>query len=874
MVIALYQHMNLIDKITEAKNEWRNAGYVCEEYPSIKYILEYNYDATTGYRFLRAPQFEALEIYWYLRLKLNTPSFFDLYKHFYPKSDELCEALGMGKINPIYKAIDSEALKNLLLDEEFVKENKLENIYESLSLPYASYILALTMGAGKTILIASIIATEFAMSLEYDGDKIFMKNALIFAPDLTIIESLREISDTPFDKILPPTDYQAFMTNMKLIYPQIGAKDISGLIDASSYNIIVTNTQKIIPRKTKQGLQIEFDTNYQDRLKKEQAEYTINLRLRRIASLPSIGIFSDEAHHTYGNKIGAELKRVREAINYIGNETNVICVVNTTGTPYSKKQILKDVVYWYGLTQGIKDNILKSLENSIVTYTFSNQSEETVIENVINNFFDEYGNHSLPNGAPAKIAFYFKNKAHLAECRSIIERALATKQLAPSLILSNTEDASTQEKAEFNSLNNPDNQKRVILLVQKGTEGWNCPSLFATALIREVSSSNNFILQSSTRCLRQVAGNTKPARIYIESKNQRTLNKELEDNFGTTLGDLNNKPQIYDDYIITIKKPHPPKLEIINIISQLVTTKHHRADVQLSVPTISDDDDIIHKTTYQPNLDESAHEILGKAGLIETIQANNNSLDLFTATTDIACRYHLQYLPIFNQLQKLYPDGDIPNKHLFALCQQIDDVQNDFETTETTIVQALALIKTQDEIGNDVFDKDANGLYCHTIRYKKDSNPIMLADNEVSNPENFGFHYNPYHFDSSNEQDFFKQICQSLNAKPDEILDIYFTGGLTSEKYTDFVFEYEDVQGKFRKYYPDFVVLKKTGEFIIIEIKASKEENSQDAEIEAKAKAVRRIENIAGNKFKYHILYSDTPIPIPNMSEVETLIYG
>ncbi|MDY6877371.1 MAG: hypothetical protein SWK90_14365 [Chloroflexota bacterium] len=36
-------------------------------------------------------------------------------------------------------------------------------------LDYLSYILALAMGAGKTILIGAIVASEFAMALEYPG---------------------------------------------------------------------------------------------------------------------------------------------------------------------------------------------------------------------------------------------------------------------------------------------------------------------------------------------------------------------------------------------------------------------------------------------------------------------------------------------------------------------------------------------------------------------------------------------------------------------------------------------------------------------------------------------------------------------------------
>ncbi len=861
-------------KIIEASEKWREDGYPCEGYPAIKYLLEHNYNADSGYRFLRPPQFEALEIYWYLRLKLSTPSFLDLYKHFYPTKSELYQALGIASNDDFNKRLqDDEDLANILQDETFIRTHRLETIHESLSLSYASYILALTMGAGKTILIASIIATEFAMSLEYKGDDKFMKNALVFAPDKTIIDSLREIADTPFEKILPASDYLTFMANLKLIYTQDGQKEIGGLIEKSSYNIVVTNTQKIIPRKsnTAQGT---LDMPLRNKLKREQKEYIINLRLQRIASLPAIGIFSDEAHHTYGNKIGEELKRVREAINYIGNETNIICVVNTTGTPYSKKKVLKDVVYWYSLQQGITDNILKSLHNSIIAYDFSEQTEEAVIEEVINDFFDEYGSHTLPNGAPAKIAFYFKSKAHLAECKSIIERVLTVKQQAPSLILQNTEDASTQEKEEFRTLNNPANQKRVILLVQKGTEGWNCPSLFATALIREVKSSNNFILQSATRCLRQVAGNSKPARIYIESKNQRILNKELEENFGTDLAKLRDNFQKYDTYQVIIKKSNLPKLEITQLQREKRTITHNRKGIHLAYPneTEKQEDDIIYKTIYQPNLTQKG-KFLGRKGLTENIEIKSDTLDLFTATKDIASRYHLSYLSIFKQLQSLYSANEVPKKHIFALCKQIDDVQNEFETTETKIVQALALIKTQDEAGNDIFEKDEDGFYHHNIRYKKSTQPHLLAEDEIENLKKFGFHYAPYHFDSETEKEFFKEICQSLNVKPDDIQDIYFTGGLTSEKYTDIAFEYRSTDGKHKKYYPDFVILKTNGEFVIVEIKAADQEDGHDLNIVAKEEAVQKIANIEGNKFKYHILYTDRPIPTSKLREVQTLIY-
>ena len=66
-------------------------------------------------------------------------------------------------------------------------------------------------------------------------------------------------------------------------------------------------------------------------------------------------MFSDEAHHTYGQSLDTELKKVRKTVDYLASGTNLIAAVNTTGTPYSQRQPLRDVVIWYGLAHGIRD---------------------------------------------------------------------------------------------------------------------------------------------------------------------------------------------------------------------------------------------------------------------------------------------------------------------------------------------------------------------------------------------------------------------------------------------------------------------------------------------------------------------------------------
>jgi type III restriction enzyme len=318
---------HLYELIQQNVAAWREDGYPCEDYPAIAEILDYaTLPETGGLRYLRRVQLRALETYWYLRLMEDTPHIFDLYRTYYPRPIDLLAALGL----------DRDEIKDFVLNEgldalwdrvrenaDFVKAHKLESVHETLALDYPSYILALAMGAGKTMLIGTIVATEFAMALEYhpDAECPFIQNALVFAPGLTILESLRELAEVDYSKILPPRLYQPFETTYKLIFTREGEKDLP-VIRGSRYNLVVTNTEKIrIQKRTYRHhtwTQLEFE--FRDLQYREEA----NRRLTAIASLPNLGVFSDEAHHTYGREVGKQLKRVRQTVDYLHEKTDVI----------------------------------------------------------------------------------------------------------------------------------------------------------------------------------------------------------------------------------------------------------------------------------------------------------------------------------------------------------------------------------------------------------------------------------------------------------------------------------------------------------------------------------------------------------------------
>lgn len=861
--------MNLHETLKLKVADWRSSNYK-SEYPVIYEILSFNYDSETkSLRFLRKAQFEALETYWYLRLVEKTPHIFDLYKKLLPTRD-LLNSLGIN--------LSQEDLTDILLngggidsifdkiknDDAFVRKYRLEALRETLILSYPSYILALAMGAGKTILIGTIIAAELAMALEYPEVHNFVKNALVFAPGKTILGALKEISDVPYEKILPKRLYKQFITTVKFAYTRDGEKDIP-IIKKSSFNIIVTNTEKIRIQKqsiTKSLIRDLFvDPSKEDEIKQEIA----NQRLQTIASLPNLAIFSDEAHHTYGQALGEELKRVRQTVDYLAKSTNVLVVVNTTGTPYYKKQILKDVIYWYSLSQGIKDGILKEVRGNIVGY--QDVADEVFLRDVINDFLKNYKAVKIYDNSPAKLALYFPKIDDLANAKPIIEKALAELGLDPSLVLEVHNESPEDVKDLFdNRINTPYLPYRIFLLVNKGTEGWNCLSLFATALARELKASNNFCLQAASRCLRQVPGNIHKAKIYLSKDNVRILDSQLKETYGESLQELNIISQDTRKSRLILRKVEIPPILLKKKI-QKVTPINKEIDItqiKFEKPTTIVDES--KKIIYD------LKEIPDRKGVLinkkeEKIIIEEDFVDTYSFAVELSSLYRLPLMPIYEKLKSLYPDGEILESHTHEIKKQIEGQMKNYDITEEEIEIALALIKPE-SFNKEVKEKQV--IYTTEIIYHKDKENLLLRYEKFKeiNKRDFGFHYNPYNFDSNPEVDFFQQLLIMLNENPADVEDIYFTGAIDDPNKTDFIFEYKGKDAKYHNYTPDFLIKRKNGKMLIIEIKA---ERFKD---EAKEKAVREIEGLNPDKLKYEILMTDRDeIGFENINKVREAIY-
>ena len=863
----------LYQRIQQKVRGWREDGYPTDDHPAVAEILDYaTLPESDMRRSLRKAQLRALETYWYLRLAEGTPHIFDLYRRYYPKPLDLLAALGLDH-DEIKDFVVNEGMgalwRSVREDEDFVKDYNLESVHETLTLDYPSYILALAMGAGKTMLIGAIVATEFAMALEYhpDADGPFIQNALVFAPGLTILESLRELADVDYARILPPRLYQPFEATYKLIFTREGEKDIP-VIRGSRYNLVVTNTEKIRIQKRRYRHYTWSDMYAEHML--EQYEAEANLRLRAIASLPNLGLFSDEAHHTYGQEMGERLKRVRQTVDYLHEKTNVIAVVNTTGTPYYERQPLRDVVIWYGLSEGIRDGILKSVEGNIYAYDFEQQHTDQFVAQVVRDFFESYGDIALPNGAPAKLAMYFPQTKDLREMRPVVERTLMETGYPIDIVLRNTSNSTQSEIDAFNRLNHPASSHRVILLVNKGTEGWDCPSLFACALARKLKRSKNFVLQASSRCLRQVPGNDSKARIYLSMDNRGTLDRQLQETYGETVDELNRTGQQTRTSRLVVRKMDIPPLVIKKIVRHVVPMDDQGLEppsVVLQAPDVEAETVLVRKV-YTPQEQPERRSVLQQ---VSEERATYDAVgpDVYSAATELAAIYRLDVWSVYAELKRLYGAGEtVPEAHLAALARQIEEQTRRYEIEEEEVEVALALVRP--EGFDEDRDDEGNVVYTAEITYRKDREHLLLSWQEMmpQNDGDFGFHYDPYNFDSKPEQDFFRQMLHAINVAPEHVEDIYFTGGLTDPRKTEFYVEYKGEDKKWHRYSPDFVVRRNDGRCTIVEIKAERERaHPVDGEQGRKAMAIRSWEDLNPDKLQYEMIFTDSDsIPFNKLS--------
>ena len=618
-------------------------------------------------------------------------------------------------------------------------------------------------------------------------------------------------------------------------------------------------------------------------------------------------MFSDEAHHTYGQKLLGKwqkdartgedvfveqgIKKVRKTVDYLAQETNLLVVVNTTGTPYFERQPLRDVVVWYGLGEGIHDGVLKELANNIQVFDLDEDQSEALLDRIINDFIDSYWDVRLEDGSPARLALYFPQTEAMEAMRPYIESVLVSRLIDTSHVLAVHSKSSEETRKDFYRIaNDPSSPHRIILLVNMGTEGWNCPSLFACGLVRKLKSSNNFVLQAATRCLRQVPGNTMPARVYVSKGNRPILEKQLSETYGTTIADLNHDLTERVVKTIEVRKPVLPPLLIRKKILRFQRKMSANSERPLKFVTPSSEyKSVGHIETWtiaEPK--EGTARFTRVDGGEDTLVIEPKSHTLYGATGELASNYHIEAGEILAGLREIYSDNSlIPAHHVQELGQQIEEQKSDYEEYWEEVDVALALIKTDGfekhyEKGQPVYTARVSFAKTRAHLYKTASE---LPDDEIA--RELSFHYEGYNFDSRSESDYLERVLNLLQQDDNEIDGIWFTGGLTDPGKTELFAEYLGEDNRWHRYTPDFVIRRKDGKHLIVEIKSDQynaavtedlnrfEKGEMPITTEGrKAVALKRWQELNPEVLHYQVIFADDSLADNALDETRKFITG
>lgn len=796
----------------------QNRGKIRSRYNDLtRKFLAYNDKRENSDAFLRQPQFEALEMYVFIKEFIGNAHMYEMFDKWRKREDYFSDA----SYYSIHKG-GQGTLLDLGDDQNEMIFKQMKKYKES----YPNYIYALTMGLGKTILMATCIFYEFLLAKKYPKDKRFCHNALVFAPDKTVLESLREIMTFDKTKVVPPEYANVLDANITFHF-LIDSGVTLHTIDDSDFNIVISNNQKIIVKKKRKestptdilfGQSSLLSDLYGDEDDGDNAwdDSTLmdNQRFKKLCRLPQLGVYVDEAHHLFGANLEKELRSgtankttLRNTINLLAESTSIVACYNYTGTPYVNKQVLPEVVYAYGLNESIRNGFLKDAE----PIGFENVKNEDFLKTSINMFWERYGDKTY-EGLPPKLAIFAANVKEATDVvRPCVERILSDLDIPLSTILVNTGDSTVTKDEDIRNFNNLDvvgtegSKKQFIILVEKGREGWNCRSLLGIALFRS-PSSKIFVLQATMRCLRKLTDEQLKATVFLSKENLDTLDDELQKNYNMEISDFGktSSSDRHPHEVRVVPPEHVIKMKRVLHEYSLID-KGYREQVDFEIDGIDMDkykSVLIEKESLRVNMAAKEKEI-------DTSESQRKFSEL-TLVAEIA-RYLNISCVLISKIVRESKDGC---EKVLGAVNKYNDIL--YDEIIPKVFHALYEVKcTQKTEDVDVVllrtPKD-KGFYEFSA---KDELVVSKAHNNFT-PEEIAksFHADTYCFDSKPELECFLQYITSKKVR-----EVYFTGMFTSAQ-SDLSIPYYDPESRrLRHYNPDFLALMDDGSYQLIEVK-------------------------------------------------------
>jgi len=825
-----------------------NRGKIRSRYNDLtRKFLSYNDKDENKNAFLRKPQFEALEMYVFIKEFMNNAQVYELFDDWRNKRNRFSEAS--------YYSNGQLRLGDALTEKQTdVLFKQMKKYRES----YPNYIYALTMGLGKTILMGTCIFYEFLLAKKYPKDKRFCHNALVFAPDKTVLQSLREIMIFDKTKVVPPEYARVLDSNIKFHF-----LDESGTvlhtIDDSDFNIIISNTQKIIIKKKRKEAtpgEVLFGSNssllsavYGGDDSEDDAwdDSTLmdNQRFKKLCRLPQLGVYVDEAHHLFGADLekqirssGANKTSLRDTINLLAANTSIVACYNYTGTPYVKNQLLPEVVYAYGLRESIWNGYLKDAD----PIGFENVKSDEFLNATVTKFWQKYGGRIYDNLNP-KLAIYAANvEEAVNEVVPALEEILTRLEIPTTSILLNVGDSKYTKDEDIRNFNNLDvpgsegNEKQFVVLVEKGKEGWNCRSLFGVALYRN-PKSKIFVLQATMRCLRAITDERLTATVFLSKENYDTLDDELHKNFNMEISDIKNTST--DDrhkYQVRVLPP-PRSIRLKRVWHEYtVSSKEYSTPVDFGLVGA----DLSKYSSVMYERDSIANDTSTKQSNADEYQVKMQ-YSAFSLAGEVARYLNISSILAAKILREAQDGMDVILADVNRYNAVLDDII--IPTIFHALFDVTAIQKTEDR--DVVLLREPKDAAYYEFSAKDDlvitnKYPGFTPDEVLKS-----FHADTYCFDSLPEKECFFQYIKS-----DKVQEVYFTGMFTSNQGDLSVYYYDPESGRIRQYYPDFLAKMKDGTYQLIEVKG--DNKIDDVVVQAKKEAALEMAAASGIKYEMY----------------------
>jgi superfamily II DNA or RNA helicase len=818
---------------------------------------------------LREPQKEAIEVYLWLKFIGRNQKLSAIVKQGLLYDDDRAKEYNY------YQIFDNNYILHFL--NQFAQDNELKNFQDALvkdpkginnnwdniltellhNFEYPNFLFSLPMGAGKTYLMACFIYLDLYFSKLFPDDTRFANNFVVFAPSASktaILPALQTIKNFIPEWILPSHEAEKLKQVIHIeILDSLSSKrkdklhgnnpnleKVNRLTQTKEFGLVfITNAEKVVLESySKDDQSLLNSPLFVDEQKRDEIKKTNDLR-EKLSQIPKLTVILDEVHHTYGTS-GEGEKKLRQAVNILNQHQNVICVLGLSGTPYIQNKLevgdssirlnqIQDIVYNYLLSTGI-GRFLKLPD------IISEQKKESVfIKNALTEFFNKY-DLTYSNGTKSKIAFYCPSIKKLNEnILPVVEEWYNSnrrgKQDEIFKFYSQTKkedkkyEIPKESKAIFHNLDKPYSDKRVILLVAVGTEGWDCRSLTAVALPRQ-KTTKNFVLQTTCRCLREVDNASKEkALIYLSKDNYETLDDELNKNYGLSIVDL--KIQTTETIKVKVRKPKLGKLRFNQVYKKYTIVKKSVTDIGIALNSFSLND---FKKAYA--YDESViHGRIGTSGIVsEVYYSYNTALDV----------YEYEFEDFIYDLSKMlysrFTESELLSLYEKELQQVYSIIQNDINWISSNPIISI----------DDVVRHAAN-LFTDTIEYEEEAieEPVEIEllewnlldanltfeggkfvpefnktnakaygkfperweqdffDPDTNNldPLNISFNYVPYKMDSDFERNAIYEMLKLAELKN---LEVYYNG------YSDKNLVGFYIKTPFGIYTPDFLILKRS----------------------------------------------------------------